>query len=48
VLRTGSDEFYWQSVLHHCVEHAPLQPQFDINSMEAPSGMRGILVAYQP
>lgn len=21
VLRTGSDEFYWQSVLHHCVEN---------------------------
>ena len=20
-LRTGSDDFYWQSVLHHCVEH---------------------------
>lgn len=21
LLRTGTDEFYWQSVLHHCVQH---------------------------
>ena len=21
LLRTGTDEFYWQSVLHHCVDH---------------------------